>query len=46
MKDGNVVMNSDIEKYQYAENIIKTAIHQSQERIVKAANQEQLALYL
>ena len=38
-------MENDIIKYTHEVDIIKTAILQSQARVVKAANQEQLALY-
>ena len=38
-------MNQNINTYQNAVDIIKTAILQSQARAVKAVNQEQLALY-
>ncbi len=38
-------MENDIIKYTHEVDIIKTAILQSQVRVVKAANQEQLALY-
>lgn len=38
-------MKHDITKYSNEVDIIKTAILQSQARVVKAANQEQLALY-
>ena len=38
-------MRKEIKIYQNPVNVIKTAILQSQERAVKAVNQEQLALY-
>lgn len=38
-------MNKDIQTYQNAVDVIKTAILQSQARAAKAVNQEQLALY-
>ena len=38
-------MEQDIQSYQSAVDVIKTAILQSQARAVKAVNQEQLALY-
>ena len=38
-------MTGDINKYQSAVDVIKTAILQSQARAAKAVNQEQLALY-
>ncbi len=38
-------MEQNIQKYQNAVDIIKTAILQSQARAAKAVNQEQLALY-
>ena len=38
-------MNKDIQTYQNAVDVIKTAILQSQARAAKAVNREQLALY-
>ena len=42
---GGAEMSKDIQTYQNAVDVIKTAILQSQARAAKAVNQEQLALY-